>query len=185
MNVDEAIETRRAYRALTRTDITNDIITKLGRAAQLAPSCFNKQPWQFIFISDGKKLKELNSALSEKNSWAAEASLLIAVFTEAGLDCRLKDGRDYYLYDTGIACGFIMLQAVELGLVAHPMAGFDQDSAKKILEIPESMKLINIIAVGRHSENYKELLDEQQAAIEENRPDRKTLSDFIYVDSYS
>ena len=184
MKVKDSIKKRRALRSLVEVDISDEIKRKLGHAAQLAPSCFNKQPWQFIFISSSEGLKSIQTAITDKNSWAYNASMFIAVVSEASLDCRMKDGREYYLFDTGIACGFIMLQATELGLIAHPMAGYNQDKAKELLGIPPEMTLINLIAIGKHTEDYETLLTEAQIEIEENRPERKSLSDFIFIDSY-
>ncbi len=184
MNVKEAIESRRAYRALETASLDSEAVEELGKAAQLAPSCFNKQPWRFVFISGSQRLEEFHSVLSEQNSWAKNAPLIIAVITEPSLDCRLKDGREYSFFDTGIASGFIMLRATELGLVAHPMAGYNQAEAKAVLGIPEEMTLISLIAVGVHAENYEELLESDSLKAEAERPVRKDLSEFISADQY-
>ena len=184
MDIKQAIERRRAYRALKPFPVTSETVEELGSAAQLAPSCFNKQPWRFVFIYDPKALKEFHSVLPENNSWAHNASLIIAVVTEPSLDCRMKDGREYSFFDTGIACGFLMLRATEMGLVAHPMAGYDQAAAKELLGVPEDMTLINLIAVGAHAENYEELLEGDRLKSEANRPVRKELSEIVSADRY-
>ena len=184
MDVKDAIETRRAYRALTKVEITQEIISQLGHAAQLAPSCFNKQPWRYIFLYNEKLLEEFQVVFPVNNSWAFSSSLIIAVVSEVSLDCSMKDGREYYLYDTGIATGFILLRATELGLVAHPMAGYDHQKAKKILCISDEMALINIIAVGKHDENYKNVLPEEKISAEDSRPARKTFQEFLFINKY-
>ncbi|MBE9468451.1 MAG: nitroreductase family protein [Bacteroidetes bacterium] len=184
MDVKLAINKRRAYRALKPFKITVKIIQELSKAAQLAPSCFNKQPWRYVFISDKKCLNDFRVALPDANNWAYDASLIIAVISEASLDCKLKDGREYYLFDTGIASGFMILRATELGLVAHPMAGYDAQKAKELLNIPTNMTLINIIAVSQHAENYKDFLTKEKIESEENRPPRMNLSEFIYINKY-
>jgi nitroreductase len=48
----DAIEARRAYRSLDPVAITKNLIKDLARSASLAPSCFNYQPWRFIFVKD-------------------------------------------------------------------------------------------------------------------------------------
>lgn len=184
MNVKDAIEERRAYRALKKTTITQEVIIQLGRAAQLAPSCFNKQPWRYIFIQNEKLLKDFQVVFPVTNSWAFSSSLIIAILSQKSLDCSMKDGREYYLFDTGISTGFILLRATELGLVAHPMAGYDPDKAKSLLGIPQEMKLINIIALGEHDNNYKNLLPEDKISGEENRPERIDFQEFLFVNKY-
>jgi nitroreductase len=50
MDVKRAIEERRAYRSLDPAGITDDLINDLAESARLAPSCFNNQPWRFVFV---------------------------------------------------------------------------------------------------------------------------------------
>jgi nitroreductase len=52
MNVEEAIKKRRAYRSLEAIEVTEELIFRLAEVAQIAPSCFNKQPWNFVFVKE-------------------------------------------------------------------------------------------------------------------------------------
>ncbi len=83
-----------------------------------------------------------------------------------------------------MATAFILLRATELGLVAHPIAGYDEIQAKKILDIPEEMRLITLIVVGKHSETINPLLTEKQAASERKRPKRLPLEKFVHLNSF-
>jgi nitroreductase len=183
MDVKEAIEKRRAYRSLDPVKITEDIIKDLAEKASLACSCFNKQPWNFVFVHDNNKLMEMREALSKGNEWAYNASMIIAVFSKEELDCLIKE-REYFLLDTGMAVGMMILRATELGLVAHPIAGFDEDKAKRILNIPAEMQLITLIIVGKHSEEIKSELNENQAKVEDQRPPRKPFNEFAWIDKF-
>lgn len=165
MDVKAAIDKRRAYRSLEEIDIDDELIDELGRAAQLTPSCFNNQPWNFVFVKSEEKLKELESVMSKNNKWINNASLIIAVFSKRDDDCVLKE-REYHLFDTGMATAFLILRATELGLVAHPIAGYDESETKDILDIPEEYKLITLVNVGKHAEEPNNLLTEKQAEIE-------------------
>lgn len=180
MDVKQAIHTRRAYRSLEPVEITDELIGDLAESAQLTPSCFNNQPWRFVFAHDPEVLKKLHGAMSRGNEWVQAASMIIAVFSREDLDCRVR-GRDYYLFDTGMATAFIMLRATELGLVAHPIAGYREDQVKEILGIPEDVKVITLVIVGRHSETIGPLLSEKQVESEKERPGRLSLEEFAYV----
>ncbi len=184
MNVKEAIRTRRAYRSLAPAEITAELITDLAESAQLACSCFNNQPWRFVFVSDPQTLRELHPALSRGNEWAQAASLIIAVFSEQGLDCVIK-GREYYLFDTGLATAFLILRATELGLVAHPIAGFREEAVKETLNIPAEMTVITLIIVGKRAATVGPLLTEKQAAGEQKRPERLSLDRFVYLNRFT
>ncbi|NVM37220.1 MAG: nitroreductase family protein [Candidatus Lokiarchaeota archaeon] len=184
MNVQDVIKERRAYRSLDFIEITNDLIIDLAEKAQIAPSCANKQPWNFIFVKEKDQLNRLFSTLSEGNKWVEKTSMIIAVFSKPENDCIIGE-RQYFLFDTGLATAFIILRATELGLVAHPIAGFKEDQAKKILEIPEEMRLITLVIIGKHSKDINPVLSEAMKLGEKQRPPRKKLEDFVYLNTFN
>ena len=87
MDVKEAIHTRRAYRSLEPVEITEELIRDLAESAQLTCSCFNNQPWRFVFAYDSDVLEKLQGAMSKGNKWVRAASMIIAVFSKKDLDC--------------------------------------------------------------------------------------------------
>jgi nitroreductase len=58
----------------------------------------------------------------------------------------------YALYDLGAASAHLTLQAAELGLTTHQMAGFDHEAARQALGIPEEYALGTVIALGYQGE---------------------------------
>lgn len=183
MDVKQAIHTRRAYRSLEPVEITDELVRDLAESAQLAPSCFNNQPWRFVFAYEPQVLQKLYGVMAKSNDWTQAASMIIAVFSREDLDCRIK-GRHYYLFDTGMATAFLILRATELGLVAHPIAGYDEDAVKEILGIPGDMQVITLVIVGKHSATIGPLLTEKQAETEKKRPERLPLEKFAYVNAF-
>ncbi len=183
MDVEQAIRKRRSYRALEETEITQRLIDHLAGAAQLAPSCFNKQPWRYVFVHETDTLFRLQECLSPGNHWANAANLIIAVVSKKELDCSVE-GRDYYLFDTGMATGILMLRATELGLVAHPIAGYDEIKAKKVLDIPDELQLITLLIVGKQSKRNIDALPDHQQESERTRPDRLPLDKIAFKDRY-
>ncbi len=184
MDLFEVMNRRRAYRSLEPVQITEEIVQALGESARLAPSCFNNQPWRYVFVYADDRLKEMFGALNRINQWAERASLIIAVFSEPDLDCRIQ-GRDYFLYDIGTATGFLILKATELGLVAHPIAGFDEPKVKDILHIPEHMTVITLVIVGKHATTINPVLSDKHVEWEKHRPERIEIEDFIYRNKYT
>jgi nitroreductase len=183
MDIAKGIAKRRAYRSLEHEDITVDSIRDLARHASLAPSCFNKQPWRFVFVQDPEQLNKVFDVLSSGNKWARKASLIVAVFSRRDLDCIVKE-REYFLFDTGMATAFLILRATELGLVAHPIAGFDEEKTRKLLDIPEDMRIITLVIIGKKSDKVGELLNEQQIELEKKRPQRLDFKKFLFLNRY-
>lgn len=183
MQFDEVITQRRALRSLGKVEITRDLIHSLAQTAGLAASCANNQPWRFVFVFEEKKLQELFESLSPGNYWAKKASLMVAVLTQKELDCVIKE-REYFLFDTGMATAHLLLKATDLGLVAHPMAGFSPAKAKEVLNIPDEMQLVTLIAVGRRLDAIDPELSEKHQEQEPQRPARLKYADFVYFNEY-
>jgi len=183
MDFNDVLHSRRATRSLEKTKISDDDVKKLATAASLAPSCFNKQPWRFVFIRKEEQLNKIFDILPRGNKWAHKASMVIAVFAKKDDDCVLGD-REYYLFDTGFATNNIMLQATAMDLIAHPIAGFKKDEAMEILNIPEDYMLITLIIVGKKAEKVDEELSDDQQKAEKNRPPRKDLTEFMFFDTF-
>ena len=183
MNVKQAIIKRRAYRSLEPVEITEELIYDLAECAQLSASCFNNQPWRYAFVYDPKVLMEMHAALSPGNEWTREASMIIAVFSKKEDDCVIRD-REYYLFDVGMATGCLILRATELGLVAHPIAGYSPNKTREILGIPDEYNVIALVIVGKHSEKISPILSDKQAEAEKRRPKRIPLDKFAYIDKY-
>ncbi len=183
MDIIQAIRERRAYRSLEPVNITKELAKDLARSAQLAPSCFNNQPWRFVFVYEPETLKNMHAALSPGNEWAQSASMIIAVFSKKEDDCIIRD-REYHQFDTGMGVGFLILRATELELVAHPIAGFSPKKTREILGIPEEYQVITLIIVGKHSKQINPVLSEKQVEAERTRPERMPLEKFVYFNRF-
>jgi len=173
MTVYEAIQRRRSYRHLEKVEITDDIIEKLSKAAQLAPSCFNNQPWRYIFVRDPKKLEALHDVYSKGNEWVHDGSLVIVVTARKEDDC-VTGSQEYYSFDTGLSVGQLLLQATELGLTAHPIAGFSQQKTRRVLHIPEDYEVITLVIVGKKA----------AGSPDEPAMPRKDLKEIVFHDSF-
>ena len=183
MDVKEAIEKRRAFRSLEPVKITKDLIEDLARCAQITASCFNNQPWRYIFVYEPEMLKKMHEALSSGNEWAHKASMIIVVIGKKEDDCIIHD-RIYYSYDIGMATGAMILRATELELVAHPIAGYSPRKTREILGIPDELDVITLVIVGKHSEKINPVMSEKQIRDEKQRPKRRNIDEFVYINRY-
>jgi nitroreductase len=124
-------------------------LDSLFEAARWAPSCFNEQPWFFLYASSEEDLIIYHSLLVEANQvWANKAPVLAFALA------RTKFTRNQTLnawaeFDTGAAWMSLALEAYKLGLITHGMGGFLEDKAYEVLNIPrEDFKVICAIAIG-------------------------------------
>ena len=184
MDVKEAIKKRRAYRSLEPVEITEELIYDLAGCAQIAASCFNNQSWRYLFVSGPKTLEDMHEALSQGNEWAKAASMIIVVFSKREEDCMIHD-REYYLFDTGMATQSIILRATELGLVAHPIAGYSPRKTREIFGMPDEYNVIALVIVGNKSDKISKVLSEKQIEAEKKRPGRIPFDEFVYINKYN
>jgi nitroreductase len=185
MEFDECVRQRRATRSLEKTEISGDMIQALGEAARLSPSCFNNQPWQYHFVFEPEPLARAIQTLSAGNqAWAKDASLIIAVLSHRDADCKIPDGRDYYQFDSGMSTAFILLKATELGLVAHPIAGYDPAKYKETFSIPDPLEVLALIVVGKKAKAINPALKDYQVTGEKERPARKEVREFAFLNEH-
>jgi len=183
MDVQEAIRTRRAYRSLAPVEITEELIRDLAECAGLSASCFNNQPWRFVFVYDPEQLARMREVMSQGNEWTFDASMIIVVLSKKEYDCVIRE-REYYLFDVGMATAFLILRATELGLVAHPIAGYSPRKTREVLGIPEDTEVVTLVNVGRHADAVSPVLSEEQAAAEKERPARLPFEEIAYLNRY-
>ena len=179
LEVYEAINKRRAFRSLKPFNVTKKLIKDLAESARLSASCFNNQPWRYIFVYDRKILEKMHKALSDGNKWAQKASMIIVVLGRSEDDCIIRD-RIYYRFDIGMATAQMILRATELGLVAHPIAGYSPKKTREILNIPEDIDVITLVIVGKHSDKINPDMSDKQIASENIRPERIPIESFVY-----
>jgi nitroreductase len=183
MKVKDAIEKRRAFRSLEPVKITKELLEDLAKCAQITASCFNNQPWQYVFVYEPKMLEKMHEALSSGNEWAQKASLIIVVLGKKEDDCVIHD-RIYYRFDIGMATSAMILRATELGLVAHPIAGYSPKKTRAVLDIPDNVDVIALVIVGKKSDEINSVLSEKQIKDEKERPKRKPIKDFVFHNIY-
>ena len=179
MNVAEAIHERRAKRTIDERPVEPEKVAALVEAMRLSPSCNNNQPWRVNVCRDPGWLDKARLALTKGNVWATRAPVIFVVSAKLEEDCHSSDRRDYFLFGCGLAVGEMMLQATDLGLIAHPIAGFDPLKLKLELGIPDDHVVITMVIIGYLGADQS-LLSESQKAREVARPERKPVSDNFF-----
>ena len=182
MEFRKVVDQRRALRSFAPAEVSDALIKDLAGVAGLAPSCSNKQPWRFVFVRSPAMLERMIATLAPGNAaWAKPASLIVAVWSQADLDCRTPDGRDYYQFDTGMASALLMLAATEKNLVSHPIAGFDPKAAGDVLALPVDAQVITLVIMGGHSQEISPALTDWQVKAETERPPRLPFEGFASI----
>ncbi len=151
------LKNRRSIRKYTDQAIDSDKIDILLEAALRAPSSRGFNPWEFIVIKDEKLLEKLSMAKPHGASFLKKAKLGIVI-------CADENRSDVWVEDASIASAIIHFAAESLGLGScwiqiRKRKYNDNKSSEayiaEILDLPESMRVESIIAVGYPNENKR------------------------------
>lgn len=150
----------------------------LFEAARWAPSSYNEQPWDYIIgiKGSGDGFDKILSCLVEFNQgWACHASVL-AISVASKTFQHNGNPNAHSWHDVGLASSLLCLQAVELGLSIHQMAGFDREKARHLLGIPDGHEAVAAIAIGYCGEE-----GEESAVEKDSTPrTRRSISEFVH-----
>jgi nitroreductase len=181
METLEAIKRRASLKTCcSAQDVEKEKIETILEAARLAPSARNNQPWRFIVIKGKENVKNVvTKALGEGNQVVMEAPVLIIVCANPSDDV-IAEGREYYLFDLGLAVENMLLAATDLGLVTHPMAHVFEDELKALLGIPKEVRFVVATplaypAQGSYDEAAQERLSQRT---------RKDLEELVYINRW-
>jgi nitroreductase len=149
-DLDNLFIERWSPRAFSPEPISDEAIKTIFEAARWSPSCFNEQPWRFVFATRTDELEKFRSVLAESNqAWANKAPLLAFAFSKKTFSHNDKPNR-WADFDVGAAWMALTLQANKLGLHTHAMGGFDSHKAFAITHMnPDQYNVICAIAVGK------------------------------------
>jgi len=146
MDVFTAISQRSSVRAYKPTDVEEDKLKKILEAARLSPSASNRQEWKFIIVKNKETKKKLAKAAFGQ-SFIGEAPVVIVACgteTKSIMGC----GQPTHTVDVSIACAYMILQAYESGLGTCWIGAFKEDEVKKILNIPEHVRVVAMTPLG-------------------------------------
>ncbi len=144
------ILTRTSVRSYLDKPVEASKIERMLRAGMAAPSAVNKQPWHFVVVTDQTQLQALAKA-NPNAGMVAKAPLAIVVCGDMKKALPGKT-QEFWVQDCSAATENILLAANALGLGAVWTGAYPSDERvkeiSKVLELPEHIVPLNIIAIG-------------------------------------
>ncbi len=157
----EIMKSRRSVRKFTDEGLTKEEVEKILKAGLLAPSSMNKRPVELILVEDPETIKALKNckSLGTVGLNSATCAIVVAADTQKS---------DVWVEDASIAATMIQLEveSLSLGSVWIQIRGRYSDltdsetEVRKVLNIPESYGVLNILALGRKAEEKVPYKDE-------------------------
>lgn len=178
--VHDIIGKRWSPRAFDSRPVEPAKLRSMFEAARWAASSYNAQPWYFLVATkdehEGYK-KILESFVEFNQGWAKSAPVL--AISVAGLNFTHNgEPNRHAFHDVGQAAATLALEAANLGLQVHQMAGILPDKAKRLFHIPDGFEAVAGIAIGYPGD--PDSLPEQLRAQEHGPRQRKPLESFVF-----
>ena len=146
MEFSSVIKSRESIRDFTDKKVEDEKIKYVLECARLAPSWTNKQCWQFIVVNDKKIIKDL-SKTSIINRWLKKAPVIIVACGDPK-QSGVRNDIDYFVVDVSIALEHLVLAATDQELGTCWIGGFNERKVKRILEIPENIRVVALAPLG-------------------------------------
>lgn len=182
-SINPLIMNRRSPRAYSSSPVDDMILKKLFEAARWAPSCYNNQPWRFVYAHKGTPAYEklLQTAVEFNQNWAKNAPVLMLSVAKMTFDFN-NEPNAHAWHDVGMAMQNLAIQATELGVIVHQMAGFDPKKAKQAFNIPDGFEPVALVAIGYPG--AKESLPEDLRKMEDAPRVRKPIDEIAFEGSW-
>jgi nitroreductase len=140
----DAIRARRNVRSYRPDPVPESDLQRIAEAGWRAPSASNRQPWDFVVVTDPERLQQLSTVWQGARHIASAAAAIALVAPEPPDERRkLLDQ-----YDLGQATMAMMLAATELGVGTGHSAVGDQDKARAILGVPDDHIVAYLLGLG-------------------------------------
>ena len=155
MKFDQILRMRRSIRSFDSRPVKEKDVISIVEAARLAPSACNSQTWRFVTVTRHETIRKICREAMRPvipNRWLEQAPLVFVGCSQLDVIANRigsgVTGIEYYQIDLGIAMEHMVLKATELGLGTCWIGWFDERTLKKILEIPNKIKVSALLAVG-------------------------------------
>lgn len=167
LTYSELIKNRRSIREFLDKKVSTETIKEILQDACLAPSSHNKQPWEFIVITDRQLIKRLsdesrknllneienNQASSNKEfkSWLSDDNANVFYNAPCLIFIVGKNDYNHFKDDCSLAAAYLMFAATArglgscwIGLGAH----INSQELKKEINLPTNYEIVAPIVIG-------------------------------------
>jgi nitroreductase len=162
MDALEAIRRRRSVRDYTGEPIPCEDLETIVDAGRLAASGNNKQPWDFVVVTERETIEQLKVA----SLWMEKAAAIIAVVMDPSSRWWREDG--------SAAVGNMLIAATALGYGSCWLQGYTmprEEEFKILLGIPREKRLLTLVPIG--------------VPVQWPAKDKKPLAEVIHWERYS
>jgi nitroreductase len=162
-----ALRARRNVRSYEDRPIAASDLDRILEAGWRSPSASNRQPWDFVVVTDRSRLLELTAVWTGARHLAGAAAAVVMTLRQPEQERYITIDQ----YDLGQATMAMMVAAADLGIGSGHSAIGDQDTCRRILGIPEDRICAYMLALGYPADRPLEPIA---------HPDRRPIDEVVH-----
>jgi nitroreductase len=138
-----AIRSRRDVRQFEERAIPGEHLDRILEAGRRSPSAGNRQPWDFVAVTERERLVELAKVWRFGNIAASAATVAIVA-------TRIDDAArsELQMFDVGQVVMSMMLAAADLGIGSGHSVIEDEELARRLLGYPGDRFCAHLVPLG-------------------------------------
>ena len=148
----ELAEKRYSCRNISDKAVEEDKIQKILRAAQLAPTACNLQPFKIWVIEKEEDVEKIKQ--TTRGTFGAHLFFVVGADKSQGWN-RKYDGRNFADVDASIVATHMMMEIEDLGLATTWVGSFDNLKLAGLFPVMAEYDLVAIFPVGYAAEDAK------------------------------
>jgi nitroreductase len=179
----EIIQERWSPYSFSSAPVEDFKLKAMFEAAGYAPSCFNEQPWIFVYSTQKETdiFNDFTGFLTDSNKvWARNAYALVISMARTKYHSDGQPNR-YAFHDTGMAVSNLLLQALALDVYVHQMEGYSIEKVKEYFRLGDDIEPVTMMAVGYLGDGSS--LTPELLRKDEERMPRKSITEFVFKNS--
>ena len=156
MDIHRLIENKTSIRAYKTDPVPLETVQNILHAASMAPSWANRQCWRFVVVDSqvGKNIIGQASGQPQIIKACKDAPYVIvlcAFIRESGV----KNGLEYFMFDSGLAMSNLVLAAEAEGLSTCIVGWFNEGAIRGLLNIPQEAVVVAFTPLGYADESKR------------------------------
>ena len=146
MEFEKVIKERFATRSFKNDEVSNELITKILEAGQVAPTAKNLQPQKIYVVKSQEGLNKIDQI----SPCRYNAPVVLLVCSDKNIAWKKEDYSTFEM-DATIVATHMILEATNLGLNSVWVEMFDKEKTKELFNLEDNIMPICLIPIG-----YKE-----------------------------
>lgn len=162
LSVLDVIKARSSIRRYKDKPIHKQTFLSILEAARLAQSADNRQPWEFIAVTDPAMKRRLVQAAGNQG-FVGEAAAVIVCLANPRESASVGPFEGFMM-DLAIAIDNMALTAWDFDIGSCWIGTYNEEKVKELLSVPKNLRVVSLLTLGYPDQvpgaKYRKPLDE-------------------------